>query len=163
MPIVYNFHPFTGIYSHMNEARESPLEPGVFLLPANATFEKVIEVRDGQVAVFDGEKWTSRDAPEIEPPAPLTPPDDLKPGFPPVFPEDPKDGDIAWSAREDGVVIEWIFHSSNNSWEEIVTNQTVSPYVGLEQYATRDYVHEYVEQRLADALKAVAEMQADSA
>ena len=51
MPIVYNYQPFTGIYSHMNEARESPLEPGVFLLPANATFEKVIEVGDGQVAV----------------------------------------------------------------------------------------------------------------
>lgn len=163
MSIVYNYSPITGIYSHRSEARESPLEPGVFLLPANATFTPVPDVGKDQVAVFDGEKWTSRDAPEINPPAPLTPPDGLVPGFPPVFPSNPKDGDVAWSAREDGTVIEWIFHSANNSWDEIVTTETVKPYLGLEQYATREYVHQYVEQRLADALKAVAEMQADSA
>ena len=170
MPIVYNYSPTTGIYSHKTEARESPLEPGVFLLPAHATFTEVPDVPKGQVAVFDprGQKWVPHTAPAIEPPEPLSPPDDLAPGLPPVFPENPKDGDVAWSAREDGTVIQWNYQSSNSTWAETVTDIKIKPYLGLEKYATHDYVHEYVEARLADALKAVASKveeykQADSA
>lgn len=38
---VYHYHPATFAYLGQSEADESPLEPGVFHAPANATFDPV--------------------------------------------------------------------------------------------------------------------------
>ncbi|MGE5553289.1 MAG: tail fiber assembly protein [Betaproteobacteria bacterium] len=62
MPRIYHYHPETGEYLGESEARESPLEPGVFLLPAHATFEAPPEAGPGQVAVFNAGVWHLMDA-----------------------------------------------------------------------------------------------------
>ena len=149
MPIVYNYNATTGIYSHKSEARESPLEPGVFLLPANATFEEAPKVGGDQVAAWLGDEWVVLDRPTETPAALAQPPDDLVPGLPPRFPNNPRDGDLAWSARDNGDVIKWTFHSVNNAWDEERTELSTKPYLGLEKYATQEWVKEYVEQQLA--------------
>ena len=57
---IYNYN-YNGIYVGCSEADESPLEPGVFLIPANATTIAPIEVEDGFVPLFDGSKWIAFD------------------------------------------------------------------------------------------------------
>jgi len=46
-----------GIFTHESEARKSPLENDVFLIPAKATDLEPIQVEDGQVQIWDGENW----------------------------------------------------------------------------------------------------------
>ena len=55
--IIYHYNPETGEYMGQGEARESPLEPGVFLIPAYSTSEKPPKTGDNEVAVFENEKW----------------------------------------------------------------------------------------------------------
>jgi hypothetical protein len=56
---IYNYD-LLGIYINESEATESPLEPGVFLCPAKATFkEPPSEI--GKVAVFADNKWTLKE------------------------------------------------------------------------------------------------------
>ena len=57
---IYNYN-YKGIYVGYSEADESPLEPGVFLIPANATTIAPIEVEDGFAPFFDGAKWVAVD------------------------------------------------------------------------------------------------------
>lgn len=72
--IVYSFDPASLEFVGVAEAFESPLEPGVFLLPANATeiappdFDKAV-----QICTFNGTAWTVRARPEPDPVPPLTP------------------------------------------------------------------------------------------
>lgn len=54
---IYNYHPETGEYVGQAEADESPLDPGTYLIPANATEMKPPAQLEGFVRVFDGEKW----------------------------------------------------------------------------------------------------------
>lgn len=55
---VYDYHPETGEFTGAEfEAEESPLEPGVFLIPAHATATKPPEAKVGKARVWDGEKW----------------------------------------------------------------------------------------------------------
>ena len=78
MKNAYSFHPETGVFIGVEFAQESPLEPGVFLLPAGATFVEPPQVAEGKQAVWNGESWAVEDiplppAPEPEPePEPLT-------------------------------------------------------------------------------------------
>lgn len=80
MKDAYSFHPTTGVFLGVDFAQESPLEPGVFLLPAGATFVKPPQVPEGKQAVWGGESWSVQDiplAPEPQPepepkPDPLT-------------------------------------------------------------------------------------------
>jgi hypothetical protein len=58
---IYHYDNETGEYTGNSEAKESPLEPGVFLIPANATSVKVPTVPAGKVAVFDNGAWTLPD------------------------------------------------------------------------------------------------------
>lgn len=67
---VFHYHPHTGIYVGMSDADPSPLEPGEFLVPANATTEPVPSPRDGYDIVFDGARWNY-----IEQPKPAEPTD----------------------------------------------------------------------------------------
>ena len=55
---VYNYNPETGEYKGTGEAHESPLEPGVYLLPAHSTETAPPEADDGHVAVFADGAWT---------------------------------------------------------------------------------------------------------
>lgn len=55
---VYNYNPETGEYKGTGEAHESPLEPGVYLLPAHSTEAEPPEAGAGHVAVFADGAWT---------------------------------------------------------------------------------------------------------
>jgi hypothetical protein len=68
---VYNYTP-EGIYRDSEEAVESPLENGVFLIPAGATTVKPPEVSEGFHAVWNGIEWIISSIPEptVEPPTP---------------------------------------------------------------------------------------------
>jgi hypothetical protein len=57
MKDAYSFHPSTGVFLGVDFAQESPLELGVFLLPAGATFVEPPQVSDGQQAVWNGDSW----------------------------------------------------------------------------------------------------------
>lgn len=74
---VYHYHPQTGFFLGIAEADESPLEPGVFLLPANATFQKPPATEEGKNRVWSGEEWELQNIPApttaLEPtPEPVT-------------------------------------------------------------------------------------------
>jgi hypothetical protein len=66
--IVYSFDPTSMEFVGVTDAFESPLEPGVFLLPANSTevappdFDNVT-----QFCAFNGTDWTLTDRPLPEP------------------------------------------------------------------------------------------------
>lgn len=70
--IVYHYDPTTGVSTGFSsEADESPLEPGVFMIPAYATEQQPPEAAEGQVAVFLGDMWQLENIPP--PPAPEPP------------------------------------------------------------------------------------------
>ena len=52
--IAYNYDPETGELTGTETVQESPLEPGVFLLPANAVFSEPPEAREGFARVWNG-------------------------------------------------------------------------------------------------------------
>ena len=54
---IYNYHPNTGEYLAQSRADESPLEPGVYLLPAHSTDLAPPQPPDTMVAVFRGGAW----------------------------------------------------------------------------------------------------------
>lgn len=57
---VYLFHPETKEYVGAGFADESPLEPGVYLLPAHSTELAPPMKRKDTVYVFNGESWQSK-------------------------------------------------------------------------------------------------------
>lgn len=69
--LVYNYHPITNEYLGQFEADESPLEPGVFLVPANAATTPPPAAKDGFVRRFSGGVWGY--SPVIEPQQEPTP------------------------------------------------------------------------------------------
>lgn len=83
----YCFHPQTGVFTGIEFAQESPLEAGVYLLPAGATLVKPPQAPLGKHAVWRGDVWEVQDTPVIEPapeeastemkPLPPTPPVEL--------------------------------------------------------------------------------------
>ena len=56
---VYNYDPHTRIYTGASQADESPLEPGVYLIPAHATTDAVPQSQEGQLArrLLDNSGW----------------------------------------------------------------------------------------------------------
>lgn len=66
---VYHYHPETNEFLGEGLADESPLEPGVYLIPAQATVkEPPRTIKPSQYVVFDGENWVV-----YEKPSPTTP------------------------------------------------------------------------------------------
>lgn len=76
---IFHFDPATNAYLGTSMADESPLEPGVFLVPAYATEIEPPVCGEGQRVVFDGAAWRVEaipqpESPPAEPaPAPVTP------------------------------------------------------------------------------------------
>ena len=56
-----------GIYVGPVECDESPLEPGVFLIPAGAVTVEPPEFAKGEFVVWDGDDWRVEVIPEPEP------------------------------------------------------------------------------------------------
>ena len=54
---IYNYDPITHEFLSEGAADESPLEPGVFLIPGHATVKPVPTLKPGAAAIFDGGKW----------------------------------------------------------------------------------------------------------
>ena len=54
---IYNYDPTTREYLGKGLADESPLEPGVYLIPANATATPAPALNHGEAAIFDGDNW----------------------------------------------------------------------------------------------------------
>ena len=55
---IYNYHPETGEYVGVEAAVESPLEPGVYLLPASSSLLAPPEAGGNEVAVFADGAWS---------------------------------------------------------------------------------------------------------
>jgi hypothetical protein len=55
-----------GVYVGIVECDESPLEPGVFLVPAGAVTVEPPSLEDDEVAVWDGAKWRVEVITELE-------------------------------------------------------------------------------------------------
>lgn len=64
--LVYNYMQ-DFVFVNASEARESPLEPGVYLIPANATTTPVPTIPVGQRAVWTGENWVLQAIPAVPP------------------------------------------------------------------------------------------------
>jgi hypothetical protein len=79
---IYHYHPQTGVLLGEDVADESPLEPGVWLIPAHATTITPPNAANDQQVVFIGDGWQLQSIPEPEPspeppPAPAPRPDYL--------------------------------------------------------------------------------------
>jgi hypothetical protein len=64
---IFHYHPETGEYLGQGVADESPLEPGVWLIPAKATNTAPPAVADHEQAVWTGKAWETQPIPEPEP------------------------------------------------------------------------------------------------
>lgn len=74
---IYHYHPDTLAYLGESQADESPLEPGVFLIPAHATDTAPPAEVDGKTRHFELGAWVQRDV--IAPPLPPEPtPEEIK-------------------------------------------------------------------------------------
>ena len=71
--LVYNYTYDTFVYTSTTEADESPLEPGVYLVPANATTTPIPEIPAGKRAVWVSDAWMLQNIPVV-PPEPVVPP-----------------------------------------------------------------------------------------
>jgi hypothetical protein len=79
---IYHYHPETGAFLGEGTADASPLEPGVWLIPAHATAEKPSRPGEGKQAVWTGAGWDVQPIPEPEPkpePEPVFKPVELTP------------------------------------------------------------------------------------
>jgi len=103
--LAHHYHPDTNVYVGSSAADESPLEPGVFLVPAFATLTAPsAEPADGQVHVWDATScaWTCQDPP-------ADPADDKDSELPPI-PEELPDAMTQLRAYRDRLLAEsdWV-------------------------------------------------------
>ena len=74
---IYHYDAFSKIFVGEGTADESPLEPGVWLIPANATEAEPPAVGAKEMAVWSNDAWVVQPVPEPEPepekPVPPTP------------------------------------------------------------------------------------------
>lgn len=60
---IHHYNADNGEYLGEGQADESPLEPGVFLVPAHATATAPPAAQAGKVRAFEGGAWVQRDIP----------------------------------------------------------------------------------------------------
>ena len=63
---IYNYNPENGYFVGESLADESPLESGVFLIPAHATEIAAPKATKGKVVVWNGSDWELQNLP-VEP------------------------------------------------------------------------------------------------
>lgn len=74
MKKIYHYHPDTGALMGEGMADADPLEPGRFLIPANATTDAPPAPGAGQFVAWNGAAWELRAVPPPEPePPPYVP------------------------------------------------------------------------------------------
>ena len=56
--IIYNYNKEYKYYINSGEADPSPLEPGVFLIPANATDIQPPDCSESEIQIFENDSWT---------------------------------------------------------------------------------------------------------
>ena len=56
---IYHYNPFNGVFTGEGVADESPLEPGVFHIPAHATAQAPPIVLSNEIASFLDGEWTT--------------------------------------------------------------------------------------------------------
>jgi hypothetical protein len=61
---IYNYNPENGYFVGESFADESPLEPGVYLIPAFATEIPALKATKGKVVVFVNGDWELQDLPK---------------------------------------------------------------------------------------------------
>jgi hypothetical protein len=61
---IYNYNPNNGYFVGEGFADESPLEPGVFLIPAHATDIAAPKATKDKVIVWNGNDWELQDLPK---------------------------------------------------------------------------------------------------
>jgi hypothetical protein len=61
---IYNYNPENGYFVGESLADESPLEAGVFLIPAHATEIAAPKATKGKVVVWNGNDWELQDLPK---------------------------------------------------------------------------------------------------
>jgi hypothetical protein len=118
---IYNYHPEYKHFSEVSIADESPLEPGVFLIPAYATNIKPPEVSESKIQVFNDNEWnivndlrgtyySTQTQEVIENTNPLQQPENTTKEVPPEVTE--------------GKVLKW-----NNGWvlEDIASSPVLTP------------------------------------
>lgn len=54
---IYNYHPEYKYFIGSSNADESPLEPGIFLIPAHATNIEPLKCEQDEIQVFDETSW----------------------------------------------------------------------------------------------------------
>lgn len=57
VPAIFHYNPVTLAFTGITAARESPREPGVFILPASATWLPPPDPQEGFVQRFNGSEW----------------------------------------------------------------------------------------------------------
>lgn len=67
---VYSYNPDNGVFVGVEAADESPLEEGVYLIPANSTTVAPPEAPLGMQPVWNGNEWSLQQIPEPPPPPP---------------------------------------------------------------------------------------------
>ena len=70
--LAYSFDPVTGEYTGPTNAWESPLEPGVYSLPANSTLQEPPAAQEGKFRKWTGAEWELEDIPQPPPVPPAT-------------------------------------------------------------------------------------------
>jgi len=124
---IYHYHPEHKHYLGSSDADPSPLEPGVFLIPAHATEIEPPECSSCEIPVFRETSWevienccgtyySTVTKEQIQHQNPLTPPENATKEQPPEIPE--------------GFYLEW-----NEQWEikEISPPPILTPQQKLEQ------------------------------
>jgi len=64
---IYNYTNDSHEFTAVSEATESPLEPGVFLIPADATTDVVLEEKSGSMRIYKDSGWAYEALPIPDP------------------------------------------------------------------------------------------------